>query len=184
MGALLSVSHLIDGFNRRVASVAIWCTLVMIIVSFANALLRRLGRALGENLTWGTAMDLQWVLFSAMFLLVGGYVILTDGNVRVDVIHSRLSERTRSLIEVVAAVLFMLPFALLVVYTSWPLVINSLRVWEQSTLPGGIPPWMIKPLIPLAFVLVALQSLSQLIKHVAFLTGRGPNPHDPLSRQG
>ncbi len=182
MGVLLSASQLIDGLNRRIAGLAIWCTLVMIVVSFGNALMRRVGRAIGENLTFGTAMDLQWVLFSAMFLLVGGYVILTDGNVRVDVMYSRFSERTRSIIEVIAAGAFMLPFALLVIYMSWPLVMNSLAVWEQSTLPGGIPPWMIKPLIPLAFVLVALQSLSHLIKHVAFLTGRGPNPHDPMAR--
>ncbi|WP_254277548.1 TRAP transporter small permease subunit [Halomonas sp. 3H] len=183
MGYLLGLSRLIDTFNRGVASVAIWCCLAMIVVSFGNASLRRLGRSIGENLTWGTALDLQWVLFSMMFLLVGGYTILTDSNVRVDIVHARLGKKTRSAIEVFGAVCFMLPFSLLVIYMSWPMVANAIAVWERSTLPGGISPWAIKPLVPIAFVLVLLQSVSHAIKHTAFMLGRGPDPHEPDSRK-
>lgn len=181
MGFLLSLSRLIDSLNRCVASIAIWCCLAMIIISFGNASMRRLGRSIGENLTWGTSMDLQWVLFSVMFLFVGGYAILTDSNVRVDIVHSRLSRKTRSAIEVFGALCFMVPFSVLVIYMSWPMVVNAIAVWERSTLPGGIPPWAIKPLIPLAFVLVLLQSISHAIKHMAFIIDSGPDPHEPVS---
>lgn len=121
-------------------------------------------------------MDLQWVLFGFMFLMLGGYTILTNSNVRVDIIYNRLSPRRKSAIEFLSAIIFMIPFSLLIMYMSWPMVVNALSIWERSTLPGGIPPWIIKPMIPLGFFLVLLQSISHAIKHLAFLLGAGPDP--------
>ncbi len=181
MGFLLKVGRGIDALNRAVASVVIWCCLVMIFISFSNSVLRRLGRAMGENLTWPAAMDLQWILFSVVFLLVGGYAMLTDSNVRVDLVYSGVSDRTKSMIDLVGCLLFALPFACLVVYMSWPFVVNSIAIMERPMVSGGVPPWIIKPLIPIAFALVVLQCLSMAIKHLAFLLGRGPNPHSTTS---
>lgn len=176
MRGILLLSQLIDGLNSRVAGVVIWSGLIMVIVSFVNALLRRIGHTIGENLTSTTLMDIQWILFGVMFLFVGGYAILTDTNVRVDVFYDRLSARTRCLVNGIGCLLFILPFSILVIYMSESLVTNSLRVMERSTLPGGVPPWIIKPLIPLAFLLVGLQSISEAIKNIAHVTGHGPDP--------
>lgn len=177
MKLLLKVSNCIDEFNRKIAVVAIWCTLLMIMISFGNAVLRRIGRSIGENLTFGTAMDLQWVLFGFMFMMLGGYAVLTDSNVRVDLVYSNLSDRSKSFVEISAAVFFMIPFSLLIIFMSWPMVVNAFSIWEESTLPGGIPPWIIKPIIPAGFVLVLLQSVSHVIKHTDFLINNNENPH-------
>ena len=181
MTHLLVLSGWIDSLNRRVAGVVVWLTLAMILLSFFNAVLRRVGRMIGENLTWGTAMDLQWVLFGFVFLATGGYTILTDSNVRVDVFYSKFSPQLRSLVEVAAAILFVIPFSALVIYMSWPMVYNAITVWESSTIPGGISPWIIRPLIPLGFFLILLQGVSVAIKHTAFLMGKISYP-EPSSR--
>lgn len=177
MTYFLMLSRWIDSLNRSIAAVVVWCTMAMILLSFMNALLRRVGRTLGENLTWGTAMDLQWVLFGFMFLATSGYTILTNSNVRVDIFYRDLSPRQKSVIELVSASLFVIPFASLVIYMSWPMVSNSIAIWEKSTLPGGISPWMIKPLIPFGFFLIFIQGLSSSIKNAAFLLGAAPSPH-------
>lgn len=160
-----------------VALVAVSCGFIMIVVALANVALRRIGRMIGENLTFGTVLDVQWILFSILFLLTGGYAILTNANARVDLVYASLDDRKKSWIEILGYVLFILPFAGAAMYLSWPFVAQSIAVMERSTLPGGIPPWIIKPMIPIAFLLVILQSASELIKHAAFLRGVGPSPH-------
>jgi TRAP-type mannitol/chloroaromatic compound transport system permease small subunit len=177
MNFLLKMSYWIDSMNRGIARVVIWCGLVMIIIAFMNAVLRRVGLAIGENLTWAAAIDLQWYLFSLLFLMVGAYTMLTDSNVRVDVLYTRLSDRKKSIIDIIGCLLFVLPFSALIVYTSWPFVANSLAVMERSIISGGVPPWIIKPIIPIAFLLIMLQALSLLIRHAAFLLGRIPSPY-------
>jgi len=173
----LTLSGWIDSVNRRIAGVVVWCTLAMILLSFLNALLRRIGRTIGENLTWGTAMDLQWVLFGFVFLATGGYTILTNSNVRVDIFYRNFSSRRKSFVEIIAAVFFLIPFSALVIYMSWPMVSNAIAIWEKSTLPGGISPWMIKPLIPFGFFLILIQGVSGVIKNIAYLLDMAPNPH-------
>ena len=174
---MLIISRAIDFVNTMIAKVVIWLTLIMIFVAFGNATLRYLGRAIGENLTWTASLDLQWYLYSIVFLGLAGYTILRDSNVRVDVIYSRVDDRRKCVLDLIGLLLFVIPFALLIIYVSWPFVANSLAVFERSPDPGGLPRWVIKPLIPLAFFLVFLQALSQIIKSVSFLAGKGPSPY-------
>lgn len=174
---MLIISRAIDFVNTMIARVVIWLTLVMIFVAFGNATLRYTGRAIGENLTWTASLDLQWYLYSIVFLGLGGYTMLRDSNVRVDVIYSRVNDRKKCVLDLIGLVLFIIPFALLIMYVSWPFVANSLTVFERSPDPGGLPRWVIKPLIPLAFLLILLQAVSQIIKSVAFLAGKGPSPY-------
>lgn len=180
MSYLLTISNWIDALNVRIARAVIWCTLAMILLSFLNALLRRVGRTIGENLTWGTATDLQWVLFGFMFMAAGGYTILTNSNVRVDIFYSSFSSRRKSFIEAAAAIFCIIPFSALVIWMSWPMVFNSIFMWERSTIPGGISPWLIKPIIPFGFFLMLIQGVSMAIKHIAFLTNKAPDPNVPF----
>lgn len=174
---MLTFVNGLDRVNRTVASAVAWLSLVMIVVAFLNTTLRYVGSGFGRNLTWTGALDLQWYLFSVVFLGLGGYALLTDSNVRVDIVYSRLSDRMKSFVDLFGLIFFVIPFVSLVIYVSWPFVVNSVMFFEKSPDPGGLPRWIIKPLIPLAFALVFLQAVSQIVKHLAFLLGKWSSPY-------
>ena len=177
MKALLRISRVIDAVNQRVGTFAFWLVLVMVLVGTFNTLARYLGRHFGLNLSSNAYIELQWYLFSAIFLLGGAYTLRHDAHVRVDVIYDRLSARHRAVINLVGHVIFLLPFCLLMLWFSWGPVAVSWRLWEKSPDPGGLPRYLVKSLIPLAFLLLSGQGISEIIKQLNIL--RHPEEESP-----
>ena len=110
-------------------------------------------------------------------MLGAGYVFLHDQHVRIDVISSRLSRRTQIWIDVIGIVVFLLPLCVFVTWTSLPSLATAWTSNETSASPGGLIRWPLYVLVPIGFSLLALQSLSELFKRLAFLTGAAPDPH-------
>lgn len=174
MGFWLGIADKIDALVERVGRAVFWLTLLMVILGALNAIARKVGHYFGANLTSNAFVELQWYMFAAVFLLGASYAFKHNAHVRVDVFYGRLSARKQALIDVLGTILFLLPFCILVQFVSWPAVINSWHVWEQSPDPDGLPRYPIKTLIPLAFFFVMLQGISHLIKKLAFLKGHIP----------
>lgn len=174
MGFLLKASRWIDAANERVGRIVAWAILVDVIVSVLNAMGRKFIDA-GSN-AW---LELQWYLFGALFLLTSGYTLLKNGHVRVDVLASRLSRRTQMWIEVIGTLLFLLPAAVVIMWLGWPMFWESLQSHEMSSDAGGLVRWPAKLMVPVGFCLLIAAALSHLVKCIAFLQGRGP---DPLQR--
>lgn len=164
MGSLLRLASGIDGVNRVIGRFVQWLTVIMVVVGAFNALGRYASRYTPVTLTSNALIDLQWQLFSLVFLLGAAYALNRDVHVRVDVLYSRLSQRGRAWIDIAGTVLFLLPFCVLMLWMSWPAVRNSWGIREGSPDPGGLPRYPIKGAILLAFVLLFLQGVSQLIK--------------------
>lgn len=171
MRLLLAFSRLIDYINTKVAQVVIWLTLLMAIVSAGNAIYRKIFS--NSSNAW---LEIQWYLFGAVLLLAAGYTFLKNEHVRVDVINSRLKERTQVMIDIFGVIFFLLPVCILIVYLSWPFFVQSYVSGEMSSNTGGLIRWPVKLLIPVGFTLMSLAGLSHLIKCVVFLRGMGPNP--------
>jgi len=171
MDALLKVSDLIDRFNAALGRLTAWLTLAMVLVGAGNAVLRYVSRFAGVNLSSNASLELQWYLFSALFLLAAADTLRKDAHVRVDVLYGRLSERARAGIDVAGTLLFLLPFCAFAVWVSFPTVVESWRVMEQSPDPGGLPRYPIKTLLLVCFYLLIAQGISQLIKKTAVLIG-------------
>jgi TRAP-type mannitol/chloroaromatic compound transport system permease small subunit len=179
MKALLEVSKIIDRITGGVGRLTAWLTLAMVLAAALNAL-ARYGDArqmFGTQLSSNAFIDTQWYLFSLVFLLGAGHALRADAHVRVDVLSSRLSRRTRAWIDVAGIVLFLIPFAALVIWLSWPAIETSWRIREQSPDPDGLPRYPIKLALPIGLGLLILQSLSELIKRVAFAIGATTDPH-------
>lgn len=166
MKFLLALSRTIDALNERVGRLVLWLVLAATLVSAANA---------GMRYTFGMAsnawLELQWYLFAAIFLLAAGYTLKHNGHVRIDILYGRLSERGRAWIDLLGALLFLLPFSLLLVWFSWPGFTDALLRGEVSSDAGGLLRWPVRLLIPLGFALLALQGISESIKRIAFLRG-------------
>jgi TRAP-type mannitol/chloroaromatic compound transport system permease small subunit len=167
-----AVSKLIDRFSGALGQAVSWVCLLMVLLGAFNATSRYFGRHLGINLNSTALNEAQWFMFSLLFLLGGAWALQQDKHVRVDVLYGRLSERGRARINLAGALLFLLPFCAFGVWSSWAYVTNSIDQLEVSPNPGGLPYYPIKALIPLSFVLLALQAVSQIIKDVTTLRGQ------------
>lgn len=171
MSQLLKLSGLIDRLNTVVGRAITWLVLVMTLISSGNAVIRYTFNS--SSNAW---LEIQWYLFSAVFLLCAGYTLLNNEHIRIDVIAGRFSRRTQTWIEVIGGLFFLLPMSCLILWLSWPIFMSSLVSGEMSSDAGGLIRWPAKLLIPVGFALLALQGVSETIKRVAFLMGRIADP--------
>jgi len=168
---LLSLSRLIDRFTSWVGRWVAWLVLAAVLISAINAAVRKL-----FNTSSNAYLEIQWYLFAAVFLLAAGYTLMRQEHVRIDVISSRFSKRTQIWIDIVGLTLFVLPLVVTVVRLSLPLVIRAYEMNEYSQNAGGLIRWPVFAVLPLGFLLLGIQAVSELIKRVAFLRGLIPDP--------
>jgi TRAP-type mannitol/chloroaromatic compound transport system permease small subunit len=148
-----------------------WLTLGMVGVGAFNAIARYLDRYTGLGLSSNMWIELQWYLFSLVFLLGAAYTLKYDDHVRVDVLYGQLSRKGKAWINLLGTALFLLPFCAVVLWMSIPFVSNSWAILEASPDPGGLPRYPIKTVIPLALLFVMMQGVSLMIREVAVLRG-------------
>jgi TRAP-type mannitol/chloroaromatic compound transport system permease small subunit len=178
---LLRISALIDRLNEGVGKLVYWLVLIAVLISAGNAIVRKL-----FNMSSNAFLETQWYLFSAVFLLCAGFTLLRNEHVRIDVIAGRLSPRAQAWIDVFGTIFFLMPMALLFLYLSWPVFVRTFTQGEVSTNAGGLMIWPARLLVPIGFALLSLQGLSELVKRIAFVTGKGPDPivrHDPAEAE-
>lgn len=178
MSFLKRFSAFIDALNERIGTAIRWLVLVMVLVGAFNALARWLTRYTDVSLSSNAYLDLQWYMFSLIFLLGAAYGLNHDVHVRVDVLYSRLSRKTQAWIDLAGSVLFLLPFAAVMLYVSWPAVANSWSIREVSPDPGGLPRYPIKAVIIISFALLFLQGVSQIVKQIVVIRGGEAAPED------
>lgn len=176
MQGLLKISRGVDRMNGLLGRLVGWLTLVMVLVGAYNAVTRYGGRFTGTDLSSNTYIELQWYLFSLVFLLGAAATLRRDQHVRVDVLYGRLSDRGRAWIDLAGSLLFLVPFCALLLWVSFPYVENSFAVREGSPDPGGLPRWPIKGMLLVSFSMLLLQGLSEAIKRAAFLRGLTNTP--------
>ena len=169
MHALLRFARFIDDVNARTGKAVAWLGLAAVIVCTANAV-ARYALNIGSN-AW---LELQWYFNSAVFLLIAAYALKRNEHVRIDVIISRLSARTQAWIDILGGLFMLLPACIIIAWFSWPSLANSWHINEYSSDPGGLIRWPVRMLIPVAFTLLALQGVSEIVKRVAFLRGLLP----------
>jgi TRAP-type mannitol/chloroaromatic compound transport system permease small subunit len=167
----LRLAARIDRINERIGEGVSWLALLMVLVGAYNAVTRYLGRFIGVRLSSNAFIELQWYMFSLIFLLAAAYTLRRDAHVRVDIFYARVGTRARAWINLLGTALFLLPFCFLALRLTWPAVRNSWAVLEMSPDPGGLPRYPLKTMILVAFVLLILQGVSIVIKQIAILRG-------------
>jgi TRAP-type mannitol/chloroaromatic compound transport system permease small subunit len=173
VSALLSLSRLIDRLNERIGQAFYWLVLVTVLISAANAVVRKV-----FNYSSNGLLEIQWYFFSAIFLLLAGYTLLRNEHVRIDVISSRLSKRAQAWIDILGTLFFLLPMAILLMWLSWPVFVDAYQRNEVSTNAGGLIIWPARLLVPIGFFLLVAQGVSELVKRIAFLGGLIPDPSE------
>lgn len=167
MSVLLGISRAIDWVNARLADVACWLVLIACLISAGNAASRYMF-SISSN-AW---LEVQWYMFSGMFLLGAAYTLKVNEHVRVDLIYAHVSPRARIWIDIFGLVFFMLPATIILVDMTWPFFLDSWARDEQSNNAGGLLRWPVKILLPLGFAFLTAQGISELIKRFAALAGK------------
>lgn len=171
MPFLLQASRWIDKLSEFVGRWVAWLILAAVVISAGNAIVRKAFDQSSNGL-----LEIQWYLFAAVFLLAAGYTLLRQEHVKVDVISGRFGKRTQIWIDIFGLCVFLLPFVVVVIDLSVPLVLRAWRTQEMSSNAGGLIRWPVFALLPVGFALLGLQGVSELIKRVAFLKGLIDDP--------
>jgi len=171
MKQLLRLSRAIDALNEHVGRLTYWLILAAVLISAGNAVVRYT-----INMSSNAWLEIQWYLFSFVFLFCAGYTLLHNQHVRIDVISGQLSGRARAWIDIFGTVFFLMPMAIAIMWLSWPVFLDAYRSGEVSTNAGGLLVWPVRLMLPIGFFLLILQGFSELIKRIAFLRGLIPDP--------
>jgi TRAP-type mannitol/chloroaromatic compound transport system permease small subunit len=169
MQSLLRLARAIDSINEWIGRNAAWLGLVAVVVCTANAIARY-----AFNMSSNAWLELQWYLNAAVFLLIAAWALRRNEHVRIDVIAGRLSPKAQAWIDMLGAVFMLLPAVAIIGLYSWPSLASSWRIHEYSSDPGGLIRWPVRLIIPVAFAMLALQGVSEIIKRIAFLKGLLP----------
>lgn len=170
--ALLNVSGRIDALNSWLGRWISWAVLLAVLVSAVNAVVRKL-----FDMSSNSFLELQWVLFSIVFLLCSPWTLLTNEHIRIDIINFKLPLKVRSWIDLIGHAFFLIPFTVILLWWSIPFFINSFKINEQSFSAGGLPQWPAKSLIMIGMTLLLAQAISELVKRVAIMKGMLPDPN-------
>lgn len=167
MPFFISLYKCIDAINEKIGLTISWALLVAVLICSGNAIVRY-----ALNVSSNAWLEIQWYLFGAIFLLASSYTLRRNEHVRIDVIVGKFSKRTQVWIDVFGFLLFLLPATLLILYFAIPFAFESVRNQEVSSNAGGLIVWPAKILIPIGFLLLSLQGVSELIKRIGFLLGK------------
>jgi|SRR4029077_4210438 TRAP-type mannitol/chloroaromatic compound transport system permease small subunit len=164
MRPLLALSAAIDWLNQKLGSVCNFLVLAACVVSAGNAMIRY---AFGYSSNgW---LELQWYMFAVFVMFGASYTFKRNEHVRVEILYLMLSERGQLWLDLIGTLCFLIPSCLLLSYLSWPFFMQAYNVGEISSNAGGLVRWPIKIVVPVGFVLLALQGVSEVIKRIAAL---------------
>src|SRR5438445_8337800 len=164
MRPLLALSQAIDRLNEKIGYV---CNLLVLLACMVSAAKAMIGYAFGYSSNgW---LELQWYMFAILVMFGAAYTFKRNEHVRVEIFYLFLSERGQLWLDLIGTLCFLIPACLLLSYLSWPFFHQAYAVGEMSGNAGGLVRWPIKLVVPVGFVMLALQGVSEVIKRIAAL---------------
>ena len=160
-----TIANQLNTLNKTIAILARWSVLLMLGLGLWNVIGRYVGVAIGHNLSSNGLIEGQWYLFDIVFLLGMGWTLQNQDHVRVDVLQGRWSKRRKAKLELLGTIFLLLPFAFGVMAISIEPTLHSWMIGEISPDPNGLPRYWIKTLIPLSFLFLGLQGISEAIQN-------------------
>jgi len=180
LGFLLRLSKTIDSISEFIGKSFYWLILAAVLVSSGNAIVRYTFST--SSNAW---LELQWYLFSAVFVLCAGYTLMRNEHIRIDIVTSHFPRRVQIWIDIIGGIFCLLPMTIIIMALSWPIFVDSFERGEMSPNAGGLLQWPFKLIVPVGFFFLALQGISEIIKRVAVLKGLIPDPgaksHSPAA---
>ncbi|MCP4023840.1 MAG: TRAP transporter small permease subunit [Desulfobacteraceae bacterium] len=157
-----------DACNEKIGKFVGWLSTLMVLIVFYDTIMRYL-----FNKGSIAFQEMEWHLFSIIFLIGAAYTLKEGGHVRVDILFIHFSKKTKAWVDFLGTLIFLIPFCIIVIYSSQKFVGNSWAVREISPDPGGLPArYLLKAMIPTGFVLLIFQGLSEALKNLFVILGK------------
>jgi TRAP-type mannitol/chloroaromatic compound transport system permease small subunit len=157
----------VDNLSDKIGSLIGWVATLMVLIVFYDTIMRY-----AFNKGNVALQELEWHLFAIVFLIGAAYTLKQGGHVRVDIIYTKLSKKTKALIDFIGTFVFLVPFCVMVILSTMSFVANSWGVREVSPDPGGLGArYILKTMIPIGFSLLLLQGLSEAAKSFMVIIG-------------
>ena len=178
MNTLLRLSAVIDWITTLIGRAVSWLILAAVLISAGNAVIRK-----AFDMSSNAWLELQWYLFSAVFLLAAAYALQRNDHIRIDIVSGMLPKAVRNWIDLLGHLFMLMPFTILMIYEAAPFLYVSYMQQENSPNAGGLIVWPAKALVLAGFLLLAVQGVSEIIKRIAIMQGLIPDPHEGHSAQ-
>jgi TRAP-type mannitol/chloroaromatic compound transport system permease small subunit len=165
--AMRNLAHSLEQMTAAIGRAAAWLVIIVVVLEFGLVVARYL-------FSFGSIWASETVVYAhaAMFLLAAAWTLQINGHVRVDIFYAEAKPRTKALVDLVGAVVFLLPFAAALLWLSTPYAARSWAVFERSQEASGLPlVFVLKTLIPVFALLMAVQGVAQIIRSMAILQG-------------
>ena len=163
-----TIIRLIEAFSEWTGRAVSWLVLILVLIIAYDVAMRYLFQSGSVAL-----QELEWHLFALVFMLGAAYTLKHDGHVRVDIFYQSrwMNDVRRAWVNLLGTIFMLFPFCVLIIYSAWPFVLSAYNFGEGSPDPGGLPyRFLLKAVIPIAFLLITLQGLSLLLRSVQIIT--------------
>ncbi|GEO86021.1 MULTISPECIES: TRAP transporter small permease subunit [Alphaproteobacteria] len=171
MKMLLAITRVIDTINGAIGRWVSWLLLAAVLISAGNAVVRKT-----FDISSNAWLELQWYLYGTVFMLAAAYALLKNEHIRIDILSSSWSKKTRDWIDLILHIIFLVPFTFLMTWLAWPWFWNSFKIGEISSSAGGLTIWPAKAAIFFGFLLLSAQAISEIIKRAAIIFGQLEDP--------
>jgi TRAP-type mannitol/chloroaromatic compound transport system permease small subunit len=170
MNFLKQYIKIVDGLSEKIGYCVAWLTTLLVITVFYDVIMRYV-----FNNGSIAVQELQWHIFSVIFLIGASYTLKQDGHVRVDILYTNFSKKTKAWVDLLGTFVFLIPFSIIVIISSKMFIMGSWSVSEISPDPGGLPyRYLLKAMIPTGFVLLIFQGLSEAFKNILTILNDSP----------
>ena len=151
---------------KKIGEICSWLSFILVILISLDVFLRYI-----FNFSSASLYELEWHMFAVIFMVGSSLTLQKDEHVRVDVFYNKFSDKGKNIINLIGNIIFLLPFSLIIFYTSIPFVEDSFKILESSPDPGGLPfRFLIKSIIPISFLLLAIQGVLNVFKNLKNLS--------------
>ncbi len=167
MQVLVKIARVIDSFSDKVGWLVGWLTTIMVLIVFYDTVMRY-----AFNQGNVALQELEWHLFAIVFLIGAAYTLKEGGHVRVDILFINFNARTKAWVNFLGTLVFLIPFCIMVIWSTKGFIMNSWAVREVSPDPGGLPArYILKSMIPLGFSFLIVQGVSEALKNLLVIVG-------------
>lgn len=166
MKMLLAITRVIDAINGAIGRWVSWLLLAAVMISAGNAVIRKM-----FDISSNAWLELQWYLYGTVFMLAAAYALLKNEHIRIDIVSSSWSKKTRDWIDLILHIIFLVPFSFLMTWLAWPWFWSSFKIGEISSSAGGLIVWPAKAAVLFGFLLLSAQAISEIIKRAAIIFG-------------
>jgi TRAP-type mannitol/chloroaromatic compound transport system permease small subunit len=171
MKIITAYINIVTAINKKIGNAVSWLSLILVLVVCYDVIVRYVVRESSVAL-----QELEWHLFALLFMAGAAVTLQLDAHVRVDLFYTRLTKRKKAAIDLAGSLLFLIPFCLLVIYSSFDFVKFSFIVKETSPDAGGLPArYILKAFIPLSFFFLLLEGIALAFK--SYIIIKEPKPY-------